>query len=192
MEIRIKGKLIEFNNEVDGKIRPPRFEKTEGEISLPIEFLAVQLTFMEALSIYLLKKKEDDMELRERIADVLDTELPWLREDLLKLADKICALFPKVMSKPKSFPISACCNASVKETLTGKYICHACQEFCKLADWNNPEPKKEIEELENIIDTELMKVASPLKINSEEVTTLTKGLTKAIGEYIIRVFNNQK
>ena len=96
------------------------------------------------------------------------------------------------MSKPKSFPISACCNASVKETLTGKYICHACQEVCKLADRNNPEPKKEIEELENIIDTELMKVASPLKINSEEVTTLTKGLTKAIGEYIIRVFNNQK
>lgn len=25
----------------------------------------------------------------ERIADVLDTELPWLREDLLKLANKI-------------------------------------------------------------------------------------------------------
>ena len=58
MEIRIKGKLIELNNEVDGKIRPPRFEKTEAEISLPIESLAEQLTFMEALSIYLLKKKE--------------------------------------------------------------------------------------------------------------------------------------
>jgi hypothetical protein len=38
---------------------------------------------------------------------------------------------------PKQFPISACCNTSVK---THKiYTCEACGQGCKLAEWNKPQ-----------------------------------------------------
>ena len=36
---------------------------------------------------------------REKIADVLEKELPWRREDLLEFADKIIAIFPEQMTE---------------------------------------------------------------------------------------------
>jgi hypothetical protein len=54
--------------------------------------------------------------------------------------------------KEKPFPISKCCNASVKfyDSDNGKpyYRCESCGNVCDLAEWNKePKPKDRIEEL---------------------------------------------
>jgi hypothetical protein len=68
-------------------------------------------------------------------------------------------------------------------------ILHNCPE-CGMKQ-PEPKPKDRIEELENVIDKELLKVAIPLELSSEEVTTLAKGLTKAIADMVIRYINKE-
>ena len=64
-----------------------------------------------------------------------------------------CGLPMKVHLKP-CFPISACCNASVRKELCSNqnsyiYICEVCNRTCNLAEWNKPYPEaKWIKELD--------------------------------------------
>jgi len=60
-----------------------------------------------------------------------------------ELVEQLCGC--KILPQPqqnKQFPISACCNASVKYYTLGVpkyYRCDACGNICKLADWNKPQ-----------------------------------------------------
>jgi hypothetical protein len=84
-------------------------------------------------------------EVRKKIVDIIskDTSAMYLVE--INNAVSAILAIPEIAEalKEKPFPISACCNASVRtETGDDKYICEKCERICDLAEWNKPKEEK--------------------------------------------------
>jgi len=137
-KMEIRGCLIGYT----GKNLIGKFMGEDVVISCDIDDLAKQLTHSEARKILRIKKCNSKRE----------KECPDCNDHYTCGKHTTNKFQPTEQKEfPKSFPISACCNSSVKvsgddEEGTHYYICQACYRPCDLAEWNKPIPAEKEEE----------------------------------------------
>lgn len=158
---------------------------------------------------------ESELDLREKIARILFNAqgVSLSLDGSLNLADQILSLLPKLevtdcktckrpdFNKsghnvdefykpdkfPKMFPISACCNSSVKEHTI--YTCEACGQICKLSDDFKPDKECECnmagtlcpihgEHNKPLLQTEIEQIIKAILENREKLNEIIRKINK--------------